>query len=181
MISSYSLLAAALAVIASHTTPAVASSFVSNQLIGDHTIVKRTLEEEGDMDLSLYMSAECQSESASIQARIDEEVAASNLSYSCKDAGGQVFKLKFEGSCPFSIENGFSSGHSGCVGTSCTIKEHQAVFDAAVEVYYQSFYDGCSNLEVSSPEESSGAFSLGTASCVLMASSLLLSTAALLN
>jgi hypothetical protein len=48
MISSYSVLATALAVISSHTTPAVASSFVSNQLIDDH-IVKRTLDEEGDV------------------------------------------------------------------------------------------------------------------------------------
>jgi hypothetical protein len=43
-----SVLATALAVISSHTTPAVASSFVSNQLIDDH-IVKRTLDEEGDV------------------------------------------------------------------------------------------------------------------------------------
>jgi hypothetical protein len=46
MISSHSLLVTALVAIAPLTTP-VASSFVSNQLIGDH-IVKRTLDEGND-------------------------------------------------------------------------------------------------------------------------------------
>jgi hypothetical protein len=54
MISSYSLLATALAVIASRTTPAVAYSFVSDQLIGDH-IVKRTLEEGDGRESKGYM------------------------------------------------------------------------------------------------------------------------------
>mmetsp|Transcript_30121 Transcript_30121/g.30476 ORF Transcript_30121/g.30476 Transcript_30121/m.30476 type:complete len:178 (-) Transcript_30121:222-755(-) len=177
MISSYySLLAAALAVIASRTTPAVASSFVSNQLIGDH-IVKRTLEEEGD-DLVL-ISAECESELVIVQARIEEEFAAGNLSYSCKDAGGKVIKLEFEGTCPAIDLDGFISDH--CAGTSCTVKELQASVDASVTAGQSSgSFEGCSNFKVSSPEESSGAFSLGTAGCCVMAS-LLLSTAALLN
>jgi len=152
MISSYSLLAAALAVIASHTTPAVASSFVSNQLIGDH-IVKRTLLEEGD-DPFLMVSKECLSEMVIVQARIEEEVAAGNLSYSCKDAGGKDIKVEFEGTCPFSTGEGFiteygtQSGDSDCVGTSCTVEELQAFFDAMV-TGGQSSYEGCSNFKVS--------------------------------
>jgi hypothetical protein len=177
------LLAAALAVIASHTTPAVASSFVSNQLIGDHTIInKRTLEEADEGD-DLVLSAECESELVIVQARIEEEFAAGNLSYSCKDAGGKVFKLEFEGTCPATeaVDRGLED-FSDCVGTSCTVKEFQATIDALVAADQSSgsFYEGCSNFKVSSPEESSGAFSLGTAGCVMMAS-LLLSTAALLN
>jgi hypothetical protein len=293
-----SILAAALAVIASHTTPAVASSFVSNLPIGDH-IVKRTLDEgvddefssDDDLLLSIecltesvslpvlvddtdynsckdaggkvfeieyncpaiygdaivvipmcvgmsctveeyqalfddevfveggcssvkvssstedsspedsspeegagddvfifqYLSFKCLSESNSVQGRFNTEVLAGNLSYSCKDAGGKEFKFEFEGTCrayDSSIdEDEFSSGDSDCVGTSCTVKEFQATFDALVAADQSSgsFYEGCSNFKVSSSaEESSGAFSLGTAGCVMMAS-LLLSTAALLN
>jgi|AntRauTorckE5430_2_1112549.scaffolds.fasta_scaffold00338_17 hypothetical protein len=182
MISSYSLLAAALAVGASHTTPtAVASSFVSNQLIGYH-IVKRTLEEEGD-----FVSVECESEFDIVQARIEEEFAAGNLSYSCKDAGGKVFKLEFEGTCPAyssSDEDGIFIGVSdpNCVGTSCTVKEFQARIDfllVTADQQTSASVEGCSNFKISSPEESSGAFSLGTAGCIM--ASLLLSTAALLN
>eukprot|EP00979_Chaetoceros_neogracilis_P015421 scaffold5892_cov133-Chaetoceros_neogracile.AAC.1 len=138
MISSHSLLVTALVAIASLTTP-VASSFISNQLIGDH-IVKRTLEEGGDP--FLMVSEECQSESL----ELEEEFEAS---YSCED--GKLFKLEYEGTCPFSDE-GFSgepySGDSNCVGTSCTVKEFQASFDVMVTAG-QSSYEGCSNFKVS--------------------------------
>ena len=177
MISSYSLLAAALAVGASHTTPtAVASSFVSNQLIGYH-IVKRTLEEEGD-----FVSVECESEFDIVQARIEEEFAAGNLSYSCKDAGGKVFKLEFEGTCS-GIKAGVSSGDPNCVGTSCTIEEFQTNTNA--NTAGDSSYDGCSNYKWCNEDgrcsDSSGAFSLGTASGTCVMAGLLLSTIALLN
>jgi hypothetical protein len=123
----------------------VTSSFVSNQLIGDH-IVKRTLE-EGD-DPFLMVSAECQSESVIVRW------AAGNGNYSCEDAGGKDFKVEFEGTCPyssegFSTEYGTQSGDSNCVGTSCTVKEFQASFDAMV-TGGQSSYEGCSNFKVSS-------------------------------
>eukprot|EP00979_Chaetoceros_neogracilis_P015586 scaffold6188_cov192-Chaetoceros_neogracile.AAC.2 len=150
MISSYSLLAAALAVIASHTTPAVASSFVSNQLIGDH-IVKRTLLEEGD-DPFFMMSAECKSETVSARLEIEKERVAGNVSYSCKDAGGKDIKVEFEGTCPFSTA-GEGFGDSDCVGTSCTVKEFQAFFDAMVTGGQSSYYEGCSNFKVSSLDD----------------------------
>jgi hypothetical protein len=170
MISSYSLLATALAAIASCSTP-VASSFVSNQPIGNH-IVKRTL---GEGDGPFFMvSAECKSETVSARLEIEKERVAGNVSYSCKDAGGKVFKVKFEGtSCPYSIEADVSSGDTRCVGTSCTTKEYQVSADATVTAGNSS-YEGCSNFKVSS-----GAFSLETAGCVM--AGLLLSTVALFN
>jgi hypothetical protein len=127
----------------------VTSSFVSNQLIGDH-IVKRTLE-EGD-DPFLMVSAECQSESVIVRW------AAGNGNYSCEDAGGKDFKVEFEGTCPyssegFSTEYGTQSGDSNCVGTSCTVEEFQASFDAMV-TSDNSSYEGCSNFKVSSLDDS---------------------------
>jgi hypothetical protein len=173
MISSYSLLATTLAVIASCTTRPVASSFVSNQLIGDH-IVKRTLE-GGDNSLSFA----CTSESVSVQFRLVAEALKGNDSYSCKDAGGKVFKLEFEGTC-----SGFeAAGVSSCVGTSCTIQEFQTNTNANTSG--DSSYDGCSNYKWCNEDgrcsDSSGAFSLGTASGSYVMAGLLLSTIALLN
>jgi hypothetical protein len=176
MISSYSLLATTLAVIASCTTRPVASSFVSNQLIGDH-IVKRTLE-GGDNSLSFA----CTSESVSVQMRLVAEALKGNDSYSCKDAGGKVFKLEFEGTCS-GIKAGVSSGDPNCVGTSCTIEEFQTNTNA--NTAGDSSYDGCSNYKWCNEDgrcsDSSGAFSLGTASGTCVMAGLLLSTIALLN
>jgi hypothetical protein len=181
MISSYSLLVTALVVIASRTTP-VTSSFVSNQLIGDH-IVKRTLEEGNDP--FLMMSAKCKSEGLSLKTEIKRQQldnVAGNKFYICEDAGGKIFEVEYEGTCPYSSE-GFSTEYSArsdfsnwsnwCVGTSCTTKNFQASFNAMV-TESQSSYRGCSNFKVSS-----GAFSLGTAGCVM--AGLLLSTVALFN
>jgi hypothetical protein len=129
---------------------------------------------EGD-DPFLMVSAECKSESGSVRLEIEKEFAAGNfIQHSCKDAGGKVFKFEFEGTCPYRIEASASSGDFNCLGTSCTTKEYQASADATVTAGNSS-YEGCSNFKVSS-----GAFSLGTAGCVLMAG-LLLSTIALLN
>jgi hypothetical protein len=94
------------------------------------------------------VSAECQSESVSVRW------AAGNGNYSCEEAGGKDFKVEFEGTCPyssegFSTEYGTQSGDSNCVGTSCTVKEFQASFDAMV-TGGQSSYEGCSNFKVSS-------------------------------
>jgi hypothetical protein len=139
MISSCSLLATALAVIASCTTP-VASSFVSNQLIGDH-IVKRTLEEGGDYDLSF----ECLSESASVQGRF-------YTADSCKDAGGKLFKFEFD--CPAAY---YYDDDSLCVGMSCTVKEYQALYDE---------WSYCSNVIVSLQDE--GADGLGSEKNILI-------------
>jgi hypothetical protein len=176
MISSYSLLVTALVVIASRTTP-VTSSFVSNQLIGDH-IVKRTLEEGNDP--FLMMSAKCKSEGLSLKTELDN--VAGNVFYICEDAGGKIFEVEYEGTCPYSIEgvsteygarSDYPKWSNWCVGTSCTTEKFQASFNAMV-TESQSSYRGCSNFKVSS-----GAFSLGTAGCVM--AGLLLSTVALFN